>query len=59
MDHNLLFIIFLFFALLILSIGIVIGFGRIVITVSVWADNAPLVSKSIPGFLLLFFILTF
>jgi len=38
------------------SSGIVIGFGRIVITVSVWADNAPLVSKSIPGFLFLFFI---
>ena len=38
------------------SSGIVIGFGRIEITVDVWADNAPLVSKSIPGFLILFFI---
>lgn len=38
------------------SSGLVFGFGRIVITVSVWVDNAPLVSKSIPGFLFLFFI---
>ncbi len=38
------------------SSGIAIGFGRIIITVAVWADNAPLVSKSIPGFLFLFFI---
>ncbi|GAI48413.1 unnamed protein product, partial [marine sediment metagenome] len=38
------------------SSGLVFGLGRIVITVSVWADNAPLVSKSIPGFLILFFI---
>ena len=39
------------------SSGLVFGFGRIVITVSVWADNAPLVSESIPGILILFFIM--
>ena len=38
------------------SSGIVLGFGRIMITVAVWADNAPLISESIPGFLFLFFI---
>jgi len=35
----------------------IFGFGRIMITVSAWADNAPLVSKTHPGFLLLFFII--
>jgi len=35
---------------------IVFGFGPIMITVAVWADNAPLVSGTISGFLLLFFI---
>jgi len=38
------------------SSGIVFGFGPIMITVAVWADNAPLVSGTISGFLLLFFI---
>ncbi len=36
--------------------GIILGLGKILITIAVWADNAPLVSKSTPGFLLLFFI---
>jgi len=36
--------------------GIILGFGKIMITVAAWADNAPLVSKSTPGFLFLFFI---
>jgi len=35
---------------------LVFGIGRVIITVVVNADNAPLVSKSIPGFLLLFFV---
>ena len=32
------------------------GFGRIMITVAAWADNAPYVSESISGILFLFFI---
>ena len=36
--------------------GIILGLGKILITIAVWADNAPLVSKPTPGFLLLFFI---
>jgi parallel beta-helix repeat protein len=39
-----------------ISTGIILGFGPITITIAVWADNAPYVSKSTPGFLLLFFI---
>ncbi len=39
------------------SSGIVFGFGRIVITVAVWADNAPLISESIPGTLFLIFLM--
>jgi len=35
---------------------VLFGFGRIEITVAAWADNAPLVSGTISGFLLLFFI---
>ena len=38
------------------SSNFVLGFGKIMITVAAWADNAPLVSKSTPGFLFLFFI---
>jgi len=38
------------------SSNFVLGFGKIMITVAAWADNAPLVSKSTSGFLLLFFI---
>jgi len=39
------------------TLGLVLfGFGRIEITVAAWADNAPLVSKTHPGFLLLFFV---
>ena len=40
-----------------ISSGIVLGFGRIMITIEVWADNAPLISKSIPGTLLLIFLM--
>jgi len=36
--------------------GIILGFGKIMITIDAWADNAPLVSKSTPGFLFLFYI---
>ena len=35
---------------------LLIGFGSIMITMAIWADNAPYTSKSIPGKLLLFFI---
>ncbi|UCF13147.1 MAG: right-handed parallel beta-helix repeat-containing protein [Thermoplasmatales archaeon] len=38
------------------SSNLVLGFGPISITVAVWADNAPFVSRTISGFLLLFFI---
>ena len=34
----------------------IFGFGRIIVTIEVWADNAPLVSLSKPGFLFLWFI---
>ena len=34
----------------------ILGFGKIMITIAVWADNAPYLSKSTPGTLLLFFI---
>ena len=37
--------------------GNVLGFGRIIVTIEVWADNAPLISVSKPGFLVLFFVL--
>ena len=40
-----------------ITTGIILGFGKIMITVAAWADNAPLVSKSTSGFLLLFFII--
>ena len=33
-----------------------LGFGSIMITMAIWADNAPYTSKSTPGKLLLFFI---
>jgi hypothetical protein len=32
-----------------------IGFGRIMITASAWADNAPVVTEKVHGILLLFF----
>ncbi|EMR75386.1 parallel beta-helix repeat (two copies) [Thermoplasmatales archaeon SCGC AB-540-F20] len=38
------------------SSKLILGFGPITITVAVWADNAPYVTKSTTGFLLLFFI---
>jgi len=38
------------------SSKLIFGFGPIIITVTAWADNAPLVSRTISGFLLLFFI---
>jgi parallel beta-helix repeat protein len=31
------------------------GFGRVLITCAVWADNAPYISRATPGLLLLFF----
>ena len=34
----------------------IFGFGPIEITATVWADNAPLISRTISGFLFLFFI---
>ena len=37
--------------------GIILGLGKILITIDVWADNAPLVSKSINGYLLIIFLL--
>ena len=37
--------------------GIILGFGKIIVTIEVWADNAPLVSVSKPGYLFLFFVL--
>ena len=37
--------------------NIFVGLGRIKITITVWADNAPKVTKTIPGILLLFFLL--
>jgi len=36
---------------------LVLGFGRIMITIAVWADNAPLISESIPGTLFLIFLM--
>jgi parallel beta-helix repeat protein len=38
------------------SSNFILGFGKIIITIAVWADNAPYVSKSTPGTLFLFFI---
>ncbi|MCK5261176.1 MAG: right-handed parallel beta-helix repeat-containing protein [Thermoplasmatales archaeon] len=40
-----------------ISSKLVLGFGRIMITVAVWADNAPLISESIPGTLFLIFLM--
>jgi len=37
----------------------IVGFGSIILTVAVWADNAPYLSVSKPGKLLLFFIKIF
>ena len=34
----------------------ILGFGSIILTIAVWADNAPYISVSTPGKLLLFFI---
>ena len=39
------------------SSGIILGFGKIIFTFAVWADNAPYISKSIPGTLIFIFIL--
>jgi len=39
------------------SSKLVLGFGRITITIAVWADNAPLISESIPGTLFLIFLM--
>jgi len=36
--------------------GIILGLGKIFITIAVWADNAPYVSRTTPGFLFLFLI---
>jgi len=40
-----------------ISSRFVLGFGRITITVAVWADNAPKLSGTIEGILLLFFLM--
>ncbi|KYK29293.1 hypothetical protein AYK20_05705 [Thermoplasmatales archaeon SG8-52-1] len=40
-----------------ISSSIFFGIGKIIITIEVWADNAPKVTLSNPGFLLLFFII--
>jgi parallel beta-helix repeat protein len=39
-----------------ITTGIILGFSPITITVAVWADNAPYISRTTPGLLLLFFI---
>jgi len=39
------------------SSSLMLGFGKIIITIAVWADNAPYVSKSTPAILLLFFVI--
>jgi len=39
------------------SSGIIFGLGRIVIKVTVGGDNVPLISESIPGIIILFFIM--
>jgi parallel beta-helix repeat protein len=39
--------------------GFVLGFGKILINISVWADNAPVISITNPGFLLLFFVIPY
>jgi hypothetical protein len=38
------------------SSNLILGFGPITITIAVWAGNAPYISRTIPGFLLLFFM---
>jgi len=38
------------------SSHLILGFGSIILTIAIWADNAPYYSKSTPGKLLLFFI---
>ena len=38
------------------SSSLILGFGKIRITIAIWADNAPYVSKSTPGTLFLFFV---
>ena len=38
------------------SSNMVFGLGRIQITIITWADNAPVISITSPGFLLLFFV---
>jgi parallel beta-helix repeat protein len=40
-----------------ISTGLILGLGKIIITIEVWADNAPKVTISNPGFILLFFII--
>lgn len=37
--------------------NLVLGLGKINISMAVWADNAPYISKSTPGTLILFFVL--
>ena len=39
-----------------ISSSFIFGFGKITITIAVWADNAPYVSNSTPGTLFFFFI---
>ena len=40
-----------------ISTQLMLGFGSIILTIAVWADNAPYFSKATTGTLLLFFIL--
>ncbi|KYK23105.1 hypothetical protein AYK24_01440 [Thermoplasmatales archaeon SG8-52-4] len=40
-----------------ISSSLILGFGRIIITIEVWADNSPKITVTNPGFLFLFFIL--
>jgi len=42
-----------------ISSNLVFGFGRILINITAWADNAPVISITSPGFLLLFFVIPF
>jgi parallel beta-helix repeat protein len=39
------------------STNLILGFGSIILTIAVWADNAPFVNKSTPGKVLLFFVI--
>jgi hypothetical protein len=40
-----------------ISSSFILGLGKINITIGIWADNAPKVTVTHPGFLFLFFII--